>query len=614
MTARSTSSVAPADAAPATAPARKRLEDWLVLASAGLALILVSVTALAFVSPRHNPEIFLYLGFDALIVLYLTVALTVLQRHRTLGAFLALLISNGILAASCVKTLVLGDPGHFGDVLLIPDLLRVTDPLLGWIAIAVVAVPIVAYLINLGLPRGAREILVLVPLVGATLFMIGVSTTPGLAHAVVGTAPVMGRSFPVLGHFYTAYTNLVRDADWTHTVQELRADPTLEPPIRPLSSADLSSIARRNIHILVLESFTDPAWYPRFGLADRELPPLFERWRQIPRTVALSPVFGNRSSNAEFEVQCGVPAAAGPSDVIFWRLPQLPLPCLPNLLRAQGYRSIALHPSPRRTFNLSEAYPALGFDRFAFMEDLDMRDHDGRFLSAQSTLDQHWARLAPLIEDGGPVLSHIFINASHFPYARDEARRPTVWRPAGASEQVTAYMNAIYYLMVAVDAFVERLQREDPDSLIVIFGDHEPALGANFEGQREGGRIAPDEPDPMAHAEIYEVPLIFLDRGEMVPLGRLPTYLLPYAILDRLGGCGEDHCGWDQPWRLRAFRDRALLVARDGDRERSCPVVQPGPECERSARQAQAWQVELFDLIEDRGWPTSHVAAGGSGA
>jgi hypothetical protein len=40
----------------------------------------------------------------------------------------------------------------------------------------------------------------------------------------------------------------------------------------------------------------------------------------------------------------------------------------------------------------------------------------------------------------------------------------------------------------------------------------------------------------MAHADIYEVPLILLDRGEFVPLGRLPTYLVPYAILDRPGG------------------------------------------------------------------------------
>jgi phosphoglycerol transferase MdoB-like AlkP superfamily enzyme len=263
----------------------------------------------------------------------------------------------------------------------------------------------VTFAANLALPRSAREAALLVPLLGAVLLMSGVSLAPGLAHATVGATPVQGRAFPVLGHFYTAYTHLVRDADWAHTVEELRADASLEPPIATLPEIDLRSMASRNLHIVVLESFTDPAWYPRFGLEDVRLPPLFERWRRAPRSTALSPVFGNRSSNAEFEILCGVPAAAGPSDVIFWRLPERKLPCLPNLLRERGYRTTALHPSPPRTFNLSKAYPALGFDDPAFATDLDMSDRDGQFLSAEATLMQHWARVKPLIDGGRPVFS-----------------------------------------------------------------------------------------------------------------------------------------------------------------------------------------------------------------
>jgi Sulfatase len=600
----------------ATSHERRQPEDWLILASASLALILVSMTALAYVSPRHNPEIFLCAGFDAMIVLYLTVALTLLQRRRALGAFLALLVSNAVLAASCAKTWVLGEPGQFADVLLIPDLLRVTDPVVGWIGVAAAAILAVAYLVNLGPPRNRREILLLLPLAAGILWMLGVSSAPALAHAVAGTAPVKGRAFPSLGHFYTAYSNLVRDADWLHTVEALRADGGLKTPITALPNATLTSISPRNLHILVLESFTDPAWYPRFGLGDEPVPPLFERWRQIPLSVAISPVFGNRSSNAEFEVLCGLPAAVSSSDVIFWRLPNSPLPCLPNLLGEQGYRSSALHPSPPRTFNLSEAYPALGFDDSAFITDLNTADWDGGFLSAQSTLDQHWVRVAPLLDGNRPVLSYAFINASHFPYDRNEERRPTRWRPVGASPEVTAYMNAIYYLMVAVDAFVDRVLREDPDSLIVVVGDHGPALGPNFQGQREGGRIAPDEPDPLDRAEMYEVPLILLDRGKMVSLGRLPTYLLPYALLERLDACRGESCAWDGPWRLRAFRDRALLVERDGGREQLCSVSQPSGPCERAAREARTWQLELLDLIEGRKRPQAGetVAAEPAGA
>jgi hypothetical protein len=165
---------------------------------------------------------------------------------------------------------------------------------------------------------------------------------------------------------------------------------------------------------------------------------------------------------------------------------------------------------------------------------------------------------------------------------------------------VTDYMNAIHYLTVAVDGFVNRLMEHDPESLIVVGGDHAPALGPDFEGQRAGGLNPAEEPDPFGHATLYEVPLILLDRGEIVPLRRLPTYLIPYAVVDRLAP-GEVEIGWDGPWRLRPFRDRAILVERDGPGERVCSVQKPTEDCRITARHAQAWQVDLLDLIDGAG-------------
>jgi hypothetical protein len=162
---------------------------------------------------------------------------------------------------------------------------------------------------------------------------------------------------------------------------------------------------------------------------------------------------------------------------------------------------------------------------------------------------------------------------------------------------VTDYLNAVHYLALASDDFVDRLLRHDPESLIVVVGDHAPALGADFEGQREGGLIPAGEPAPFGGAILYEVPLVLLDRGELVPLGRLPTYLIPYAVVDRLLPGNVDGT-WDGPWRLRPFRDRAILVERDGPGERVCAVQDPTDECRISARQTQAWQVELVDLVD----------------
>jgi len=462
---------------------RGAIQDALPLASLCLALAITIATAHAYVPLGQNPRVVLFAAFDAVFVLYLSVALSVCQRRRILGAGLALVIANGVLAASCAKMLVLGEPGLFADLLLVPDLLRVIDPLLAGFGIAAVAILAVAYLGNLGPPRSAREITVLVPLGAVVAFIVAIANVPAVADAAASRIPVKGRGFPVFGHFFSAYSGFASAADWQHRVEGLRADGGIDLPFAPLRAAPLHSVTPRNLHILVIESLTDPAWYLGYGLEKEALPPLFERWRHEAPSTALSPVFGNRSSNAEFEVLCGVPAAVSPSDVVFWRVPDR-LPCLPRRLAALGYRSIALHPSPRRTFNLGEAYPALGFDQAAFAGDLDFSDRDGQFLSAEATLDQHWQRIEPLLAGDRPVLSYAFVNASHFPYQRDERRRPSRWQPDNASALTTGYLNAIHYMTVAIERFVRKVQQADPESLIVVLGDHEPALGPNFHGQR----------------------------------------------------------------------------------------------------------------------------------
>ena len=312
-------------------------------------------------------------------------------------------------------------------------------------------------------------------------------------------------------------------------------------------------------------------------------------------------MFGNRSSNAEFELLCGVPAIGGPSEVVFWRLAAAPLPCLPRRLAELGYASISLVPSAAEIFNAGEAYRAIGFDRSLFDRDLDMTDLDGQFLSAEATLEQHWSSIAPRL-GAGPLLTYAFVNASHYPYARNEDRRPARFRNSGAPPIFIDYVNAVDHVGRALQRFVERLGAADPDALIVVLGDHAPPLGANLLGYRQGGRISADEPFPLRRAALYEVPLIVLDRGDLVPVGRLPTYQIPYLLLDRLSAgayCRATACPWRADWRERPFRDLVIRVQADGAGERACVAGAPTSACARPLADARRWQLELLRMIED---------------
>jgi hypothetical protein len=408
---------------------------------------------------------------------------------------------------------------------------------------------------------------------------------------------VQARGFPTFGHFYTAYGGFLRDADWAHQMRAAATEQGVPAGQLPLGRAVIPALAPRNIHLVVVESLTDPAWYPGFDL-DVPLPPLFERWRGVD-TRALSPVFGNRSSNAEFELLCGVPSMVGPSEIVFWRLPARPLPCLTRRLTGLGYRSVSLVPSAAEIFNAGLAYDAIGFERSLFDRDLDMSDLDGQFLSAESTLAPHWQARAPLIGTG-PLLSYVFVTASHYPYALDQRRRPAAVQAQHAPAIMVDYANVISYAARAIDRFVARLQAGDPNGLIVILGDHAPPLGSNFLGYRKGGRIAAGERAPLRQAALYEVPLLVLDRGELLPVGRLPTYQIPYLLLDRLtegAFCHRNGCAWDGQWGLRPFRDLILSFETHGAAARACAPASATEPCKQALEVTRAWQRELARMI-----------------
>jgi hypothetical protein len=573
------------------------LSDALALAAAALAFVIALVTAGQHMPLGDNLRIVLFVAFDAVLVLYLTVALGVCQRHRALGTVLAAVIAVGVLTASCVKVLVLGESGFVADVLLLPDLLRVVAPLLAWFGIGTGVLLAVLYLGNLGVPRNRREALLLAPLAASILLAVAIWALPGVAASAASALPVKARGFPAFGHFYTAYGAFARDADWAHQMRALLGQDDAPIDQVPLGRASIPPFAPRNVHLVVVESLTDPAWYPAFGL-EVPLPPTFERWRR-DGSRALSPVFGNRSSNAEFELLCGLPSLVGPSEMVFRRVSAQPLPCLPRRLAAFGYRSISLVPSAAEIFNAGQAYAAIGFDQSLFDRDLDMSDLDGQFLSAEATLAQHWEGLAARI-GAGPLLSYVFINSSHYPYERNERRRPAPIRDGRAPAIFVDYVNAIHHVSLAIERFVDRVASVDPEALIVILGDHAPPLGANLSGYREGGRIAPDEPFPLRKAALYEVPLLLLDRGELVPVGLLPTFQIPYLLLDRLSAgayCRKNGCPWFGDWRYRPFRDMSIQVDARGVDERVCEPARPSKACEHTLRDARGWQVELLRVI-----------------
>ncbi len=372
-------------------------------------------------------------------------------------------------------------------------------------------------------------------------------------------------------------------------------------PPRDLLKVAESASPGRNLHMIVLESFWDPLLLTAAQLSADPLDPAFrELWAAAGQSHALAPVFGGYTANTEFEILCGFPVER--DNVFFEGGLRRDVPCLPRHLAEVGYRSFASHPNAASFWNRVNAYRRIGFDTYWSQADFKLDDMNREFLSDRSLYRQIIERLAPRIQGSTPVFNYVLTYFGHLPYPLN-AQRPTVITAAEGHDTVAAYANTIYYKSRELMDFLGELRRIDPDALVVLFGDHPPALGNQFGGFRESGLLAGSRAEftDAMFRTLVATPLVVIDgRRGVLRVGDLPLYQLPGLLLQLLGDNRPSMLALNAPADGAAIirplpgmhfitHGGAVRVCRDGD-ELSEP-------CRASSSWLEAIRVLARDLF-----------------
>jgi phosphoglycerol transferase MdoB-like AlkP superfamily enzyme len=269
-------------------------------------------------------------------------------------------------------------------------------------------------------------------------------------------------------------------------LEDLAQKPIVDDPDRNPALLINSLSNPRNIHILVLESFLDPQ---RFSALKFRTPPAPSRFDALRADmhITTSPVFGGGTAQVEFEILCGVPAFELYSPAEFSMFTGASTACLPNLLAAAGYRTIATQSYEPDFFNSEKAYQSMGFEETNFpslyaeerktylkYETPDNYIFDGDLLS------QNLLYVEKLIADGKPFLNYVLGTYGHLPHKIDTNRFPPKVDVVGVKPGSQAYLaiQQFYYRAGAVADYIHKLREMDPDSLIVVTSDHLPPLDA----------------------------------------------------------------------------------------------------------------------------------------
>jgi phosphoglycerol transferase MdoB-like AlkP superfamily enzyme len=473
--------------------------------------------------------------------LNLLLALLVFSVSRRVWPFLLLqaLYFAVFYVASALKISMLGRPIMPEDVHNLGALVEILGAL-GWVAIALPLALLVALLIfNLKFrarpAQAGWALLIAVPLGAAS----DPSPLSNSLDTFFGNTPWDQRE------------NFIWRGGAMHLAQEsLRAladrqpEPTREEVAaaiqrRAAASRGVAPLVplghRRNLHIVLEESFWDPTVLASAGYSADPIDPRFRAlWSQSNLTQGLSPAFGGQTANAEFEVLCGFPV--NQIAVKFEYNLLRDVPCLPKILGDLGYRTVASHPNIAGFWNRYTAYEHLGFETFWTKDDMDLADSNGPFLADRSLHRQVREKLAAT-DDGRPVFDYIVTIDGHWMYDAG-GERPAVLASTSKIKEVGDYGNMLHYKTQQMMDGIEAIRRDDPDSVIVVFGDHLPMLGRKFAGYVESG-LLPDNFGAFTGAQ-YDfaaaTPLLVIDGlNGPIDLGRLPMYRLPSVILRLLG-------------------------------------------------------------------------------
>lgn len=309
----------------------------------------------------------------------------------------------------------------------------------------------------------------------------------------------------------------------------------------------------RNVHLVVLESFVDPALFTGVTFSKDPRHPDFAALVGDKQSFSISPVFGGESAQAEFEVLCGVPAMQKLSEIEFDDFTGDATACMPQILNQNGYSTIVSNAFEPDYFNWMKAYPGVGFQQVYFPREYgsahttyltakNVSDSE-QYVFDGDLFDQNLAFVARTLHDAPnhPILNYVVGTYGHEPNEIDTEKRPLVvsMRAAHQDEQLLRAANQYWYRTQAIARYVRALMALDPKGLIIVVSDHLPPLDSGLKSYRDFRYL--NNADDSTHLNRI---LIFED-GEVVRHETVHHYEVPSLVYDYLTGsafCAHAQC------------------------------------------------------------------------
>ena len=238
-----------------------------------------------------------------------------------------------------------------------------------------------------------------------------------------------------------------------------------------------------NIIAIMNESFGDLTIFEDLKVSEDPTPFLHSMEENTIKGLMYSPVTGGGTASVEYEYLTGFSTQFQPPHTVAYQLyVEDGMPSLSSLAYAQGYHTSALHPYASTGWNRPLTYRYMNYQEQYYQDDWKNPRMVRRYISDQSSYE----KIFEITEGANGQPSFIFnvTMQNHSGYAQGWNNLEKSIQVDAAQKETDPNSEQFFALMRESDKALEQLityysQVEEP-TLIVLFGDHQPALKNAF--------------------------------------------------------------------------------------------------------------------------------------
>lgn len=244
-----------------------------------------------------------------------------------------------------------------------------------------------------------------------------------------------------------------------------------------------------NIIVIMNESFADLKAVGDFSTNIDYMPFMRGLSKNCIKGDLLVSPFGGYTCNTEFEFLTGLSMGLLPSgSAPYLQYISKPIDLsLPSYLADNGYKTVALHPYYARCWNRQKVYDLLGFKEFISLENFDDVIPEEKWDYVRYYISDHtsFEAIEKCLENkksGEPLFLFNVTMQNHGGYTYDGAEFPTVTITDmdGHYAEAEQYLSLIRESDKALEELVNYLKGVDEHTIVVMFGDHQPAVEQEF--------------------------------------------------------------------------------------------------------------------------------------